>query len=275
MTSEPRKASDILLELETKLDAALSIIHAQDLNIKILSNKLNVIIEALEKKEAAPRVVVEAVPTKAAPISPFQAAWEQDAEKNVPIHAEMKLPLEAEPQGFRRTSRPETFAGDDVYLPGQQPANTPKYPVQVPAAPPGRNPGMQPPPGRSAAEATVSVPAPKPEPEAQKAPPQNKPQVTQTVLHNAVPVEQRAVNAQGKSLFLAEVEIIDLSTMQQVYKTKTNGSGKWMASLGIGNYRVIIRKYEPTTKERMEVTQEIQVDGTQSPLTLQTIIIKS
>jgi len=271
--TEPRKASDILLELEQKLDVALSIIRAQDLNIKILSNKLNSVIESLEKKSVEPKITVEAISTKPIQISPFQQAQQLDPERQIPVDAESRLPLESEPKGFRRTSRPETFAGDDTYLTRPAPP-TPKYPVQIPnGPPPGRGPNT-PPPGRTV-EATVVAPAPPPQPAqpAPQMPVQQKQQVS--VVQNAIPVMQRVVNAQGKSMFLAEVEVIDLSSMQPIYKTRTNGTGKWMASLGMGEYRIIIRKLEQATKEKMEVTQDIRVDGTQSPLELQTIIIKS
>lgn len=274
MTSEPRKASDILLELEQKLDTALNIIRTQDLNIKILSNKLNSILEALEKKTAEPKVMVEAVNTARVPVSPIQQMSQFDPERQVPVVAEAKLPVEVEPKGFRRTSRPETFAGDDAYLPSPPTAMETKFPVQVPnmpKPPPGRGP-MSPPPGRTV-EATVVAPTPKPVPVPEAQPMPQKQQVT--VVQNAVPVMQRVVNGSGKSLFLAEVEIIDLASMQQIYKTRTNGTGKWMASLGVGEYRVIIRKFEAATKEKLEVTQDIQVDGSQSPLELQTVIIKS
>lgn len=255
MTSEPRKASDILLELEKKLDIALSIIRSQDMNIKILSNKLNSIAEAVDKKSVeTTKFTIESVATSS------QAQFLQN-EKNILISNEDTLPLEIEPQGFRRTSRPETYEGDDAYLPKQ--SNVPKYPVQTPASP--ESPA--PPPGRGA-ETTVTVPKqPKP---VQDIPNKQAP----VMIHNAIPVMQRVVNGHGKSLYLANVEIIDLATMQSVLKTRTNGTGKWMASLGVGNYRVIIRKLEATTKETLEVIQDIEIDGSQSPFELQSVIIK-
>lgn len=237
------------------------------MNIKILSNKLNAIVETLDKKSVeVPKITIEAV-SAPRPQSPFL----QDSERSIAVSSESKLPLETEPQGFRRTSRPETFAGDDAYLPKSSGAVTPKYPVQTPSAPPDRG-GPQPPPGRGA-EATVQVPA-QPKQEIKPAQPEAPKQVP-VMIQNAIPVMQRVVNGHGKSLYLANVEVIDLSTMQTIYKTRTNGTGKWMASLGVGNYRVIIRKLEATTKETLEVTQDIEIDGSQSPFEIQTVIIKS
>jgi hypothetical protein len=263
--TEPRKASDVLLDLEQKLDVALNIIRAQDLNIKILSNKLNAVLEVLEKKSVeAPKFVVEAVNTALPqiPVSQFQMVSELDNEKQVPVSAEFKLPLEKEPTGFRRTSRPETFAGDDAYL--QRAPKTAPRPAQS---------AMTPPPGR---EAEVVVPPSVDRKAAlETVPPKPKEKVAVQVVQNAIPVQQRVVNKHGKSLFLADVEIIDLSSMQQICKTRTNGTGKWMASLGIGQYRVIIRKMENATREKLEVTQDIEIDGTQSTVELQTVIIKA
>jgi hypothetical protein len=264
MDGEPRKASEVLLELEKKMDIALGIIRSQDLSIRILSNKLNNVLDALAKQPApAQKITVEAVNTIRPPTNIFQ-----DPSKQIAISSEATLPVEDSPQGFRRTSRPETFAGDNAYLnqkPKQQEAKPiePKYPVQIPKI--NRNPNA-PPPGR---DAEVVIPSAKKAATVQ--PVANK---VQSVIQNAVPVMQRVVNSQGKSLFLADVEITDIGTMSLVSKTRTNGTGKWMASLGVGNYRVVIRKLEPASKQQLEVSQDIQVDGQTSPLDLQTIIVK-
>lgn len=267
MTQEPRKASDVLLELEQKLDVALNIIRTQDFNIKILSNKLNTILEVLEKKaDSSPKFVVEAVNTTTSqvPVSQFQMMEELDPEREIPVSAEFKLPLEKEPTGFRRTSRPETFAGDDMYIPqAPKPKAQPKQPQSA----------RTPPPGRSAE--VIVPPAATKHNLVEKSNPKPQERVVAQVVQNAIPVQQRVVNKHGKSLFLADVEIIDLSSMQQVFKTRTNGMGKWMASLGIGQYRVIIRKMENATKEKLEITQDIEIDGTQSTVELQTVIIKA
>jgi hypothetical protein len=266
LENEPRKASDVLLELEKKLDVVLGIIRNQDLTIKILSNKLNSLLDNSNKQlnSSQQKIVVEAVNTSNTPqqmhVSQFQQLPELNPEKQIPVSSESTLPLETEPKGFRRTSRPETFSGDNAYL-----SQAPKFPVQLPQ---NKN-QMQPPPGRAVAEIVVQ-----PKKEQQISQQKNQQENTST-LQNTIPVMQRVVNSHGKSLFLADVEILDLSNMQQVFKTRTNGTGKWMASLGLGNYRVIIRKLDSATKERLEVPQDIQVDGSHSPYELPAIIIKS
>lgn len=269
MEKEPRKASEVLLEIEHKLDQLMSIVRSQDQIIKILSNKLNTVISSLEKQATAapPKIVVEAVNTTRAPTPVPISVPGPFSEREIPISAESRLPLEEAPSGFRRTSRPETFSGDDSYL--QQ---TTKFPPQIPQMPAV---GVQtPPPGRSVGEVVVPNKVSK-KIDTAAIPKEAQPLDPGTAVLNAIPVSQRVVNSNGKSLFLADVEVVDLSSMKTIVKTRTNGTGKWNASLGVGNYRIFIRKLDSATKERLEVKQDITVDGQQSPLELSAVIIKT
>jgi len=261
MEQEPRKATEVLLDLESKIDTLLGIVKAQDLNIKVLSNKLNTVMEELKKQPVAPpKITIEAA--NMAP-NPFNQPIPADAAKQIPVASDFNLAVEDSPNGFRRTSRPETYSGDNAYLNKQSAKNQvePKFPVQLPpkaevVVPPnalGRTQGQTfPPPG----------------------PKETTKPANQQIVQNAIPVMQRVVDANGKSVFLADVEITDLSTMEQVFKNRTNGTGKWMASLPIGAYRIVIRKREAVSKEKIEAAQDIQVDGMQSPLELPLMIIK-
>ena len=289
MGQEPRKATDVLLDVESKVNMLIDIIRAQDLNIKVLSNKLNDVMGRLDKQQAAPpKIVVETVqaPVMQPPSIPpgFTQIPAGDPERTIPVTAESKLPQANVPQGFRRNSRPETFAGDHSYLPHpsqemQMPIQIPKMPpgqAQPMQAPPGRDPGM-PPPGRGN-EVTVPV-TNTGKKGAVMPPPQQMPEMTEerpmpASAQGAIPIMQRCVDKNGKSIFLAEVDIISLTDGQPVFKTRTNGTGKWMASLGIGSYRVTISKRASMNKEKLEAVQDIQVDGTQSPLELPMMIIK-
>jgi len=257
MDKEPRKASDVLLEMEQKIDAILGIIRAQDLSIKILSNKLNTLLQSLEKQNTeTPKITVETINRP----SPNPLV---DPSKQIYISSEENLAVENNPQGFRRTSRPETYSGDNAHLKpvksNIEPAEA-KFPVQIPMMT-NKN---TPPPGRET-ESVVNVSQPKKV---------DKVKSSNDVVQNAIPVMQRVVNAQGKSLFLADVEIMDVATMETFSKTRTNGAGKWMASLPAGNYRIFIKKLEPTSKQKMESTQDIKIDSTMSRLDLDTVIIK-
>lgn len=292
MEQEPRKATDVLLSLETKVNALLDIVRAQDLVIKVLSNKLNEVMDGLKKQQAGPpKIVVEAVqtaPSTPAPVMPpgFKQLPAGEPERTVPISAESTLPQADAPRGFRRTSRPETFAGDEAYL--NRPGVEPRMPVQLPQQSmqrpmqqsQGRQETMTPPPGRSQTQAEVMLPpvtsrGSKVASHQQPHPTGNtEPQPMPVSAQGQVPIMRRVVDKNGKSIFLADVEITDLSTSQPVFKTRTNGTGKWMASLGIGAYQVKIGKRAAMGKEKLEATQDIQVDGTQSPLELPMLIIK-
>ena len=274
MDQEPRKATEVILDLESKITTLLGTIKMMDLNIKVISNKLNELnetVKGLGQQASASKVVVEAVHTTSVPnqavnvfgITPMPV----DPARAVPITAESKLPAEDQPAGFRRTSRSESYAGSDDYLKrdGVPPPHN-DLTARTSAA-------NKPPPGRTVGEPLPAQPVPK---NKAATPPTNSPTKVPTELdtHGIVPVEQRVVDRNGKSVFLADVEIVDLSSGEQVSKSRTNGTGKWMAALPLGNYKVVIRKLESLTREKVESTQTIQVDGHQSPLKLQMVIIK-
>lgn len=82
-----------------------------------------------------------------------------------------------------------------------------------------------------------------------------------------VPVYQRVVDETGKSLFLADVSIISPKE-GVIFKSKTNGTGKWTAPIKCGAYRIVISKNKITSY------QDVIVDGEKIPLSLQTIILK-
>jgi hypothetical protein len=243
--SSDRKATDVLLDLEKKIDAILGIVRSQDLQLKILSNKLSDAASNMRNAPAAsPKFTMEAVNVSKQVVQPLQSQQflNLNDERQVAVSAENALPIELEPKGFSRTSRSDTYADEPI-----------KYPIQMPSQ-------------NKHAEITVPI----------KAFQQQEPAVVkENQMQNAVPVSQRVVNSTGKSLFLADVELIDLTTMQQVHKTRTNGSGKWLASVVPGNYRIIISKLEMPSKQKLEATQDVMIDGSNSPYELQTIIIKS
>lgn len=273
MEQEPRKATDVLLDLESKIATLLGTIKTMDLNIKVISNKmneLNEVMKGLSQQAAAPKVMVEAVHTTSVPnqavnvfgITPMPV----DPARAIPVTAESKLPAEDQPVGFRRTSRADSYAGSDDYL-KRDGVPPPHNDLTKPS------PGNKPPPGRTVGEPLPVQPVPK---NKAATPPTNSPPKVPTELdtHGIVPVEQRVVDRNGKSVFLADVEIVDTISGEQVSKSRTNGTGKWMAALPLGNYKVTIRKLESLTREKVEAIQSIQVDGHQSPLKLSMVIIK-
>lgn len=249
-----RKASDILLNLENKIDQLTSMLHAQALDIRVISNKLNKLME--QTKEAPP-----APP----PVTSYSASTETGKmhpvllqSRAVPVRASDTLPMQDTPQGVRRNSRPETSGNARQ----TQVAPQSRISIQDPS-----------PPNMSQFIKAQTPPAPPPQVEPEE--PQFKafenlpPQAEAT---NKVAVTQRITEKNGKSVFLAEVEVFD-EDGNQIFKTRTNGVGKWQAALPVGNYRVRIGKRESVTKQKVEKTQNITVDGRTSQLILEQIII--
>jgi hypothetical protein len=283
MGQELRKATDVLLDLETKVDTLIGLFRASDLNNKILSNKLNEVIARLDRQQGPPpKFIVETVQTPPLPMIPKGVANlpASDPERNIPFVVESNLPQDNSPQGFRRNSRPETYVKDKQPPQAPQALQEIKLPMQIPtmpSSPPGQR-AVPPPPGRTAGSEIIAPPqaSSKKGSGAVMAPPAKmaEPQTTTDIAPNQVAIMQRCVDKNGKSIFLANVEIVDINTMQTVFKTRTIGNGKWMAALDIGSYRVTIRKMESVTKEKIEAVQDIQIDGSQSRMELPMLIIK-
>jgi len=244
------------------MDTILGLIKTLDFNTKVMSNKLNEIMDKLkEQREAPPKIIVETVQTAPKPAMPpaFTQLPAGDPERNIPISADDALPQTNAPQGFRRTSRPETYANKPEI----------KMPIQMP-------PGMQMPivpPGRSVSD--VLVPDKTPTREPKKAEPITMIEQPEPISSQGqIPVVQRCVDKNNKSIFLAEVEVLDLETKQVVLKTRSNAAGKWQGVFAIGSYRAIIRKRESLTKEKIEAVHDFKVDGTSNKLELPILIIK-
>src|ERR1700727_1756573 len=124
---EPRKATDVLLDLETKFDVLLDTVRNAVLNTQIVSNKMNDLVARITNIESsliniqsmqqARATTVEAVHQPMAQQMPVVAKQPIDPERHFVIKANNVLPSTNEPEGFRRTSRPETYAGDNAILP--------------------------------------------------------------------------------------------------------------------------------------------------------------
>lgn len=252
--TEQRKATDVLLELEKNLGTVLSVVRSQDLTIKILANRINDLTKALETiQNKPPQPTVEAVNVAPLPPSP---------NPSVKVHAMNQLPMEQSPSGFRRSSRPETYAGDDAYLDNPEDS---KFPVQIP-----KSQGKK----QEVVDAVVPDEAfQKDKTPAVASQPQQPPQLEKKSSQK-VNAKQRVVDKNGKSIFLADVEIVDIESGEKIHKSRTNGTGIWQSPLPYGRYRVVIRKREPVTKAKVESVQEITVDGTESPLELPMLIFK-
>jgi hypothetical protein len=89
-----------------------------------------------------------------------------------------------------------------------------------------------------------------------------------------VAVSQRLVDKNNKVIFLASVEVINKATNEVALKTRTNSMGKWQAVLAPGIYTVNIAKSESMSKEKVQMNQEIRIDGKNSTQELPMVIAK-
>lgn len=86
-------------------------------------------------------------------------------------------------------------------------------------------------------------------------------------------ISQRIVDKNSKPIFMAEVEITNLNTNIVEIKTRTNGTGKWQASLAHGQYKIKISKQQAANKPKVEVIQDVMINEA-TPADLQMMIIK-
>jgi len=244
--SDSRKATDVLLSIEQKLEKLIELLQNNNLSDKILSNKLNTVISSLsEKKNSSPIFTAEAVNIS--------------VPSTVPVVAEEALHINDTPasNGFSRTSRSETFAGDNSYFKKiDKKEKSTKMPIQIPKGD------------------YVEVIVPTQTNEVQQTKVVTSTPATKLNTSNVVSVVQRVVDKNGKSLFLADVEIINKDDLQVIQKLKTNATGKWMCSLPIGQYSVLIKKRDHITKQIVEIGQNLEVNGSSNPLELPMAIIK-
>jgi hypothetical protein len=115
---EPRKASDILLSLEDKVNTLTKIISVYDYNTKIILDRVNKIyayIDFLQKEEAA------LAQQNAQPVQSENDLFPQYQEKEiVQTSTEHMITEEKEPKGHRRTARSETYATDTKQVGGSE-----------------------------------------------------------------------------------------------------------------------------------------------------------
>lgn len=230
LSLEPRKASDVLIDLELKINTLLQLVRSQDINIKILSNKLNALLDSK-------------------PIENISMESENITNK-IQISAEDKLPIEQFPPALRRNSRPETYnSSNNDQFTDYKPTSDAEVIVDFKDKP--------------IKNGFVKLDLPNEEVNDKND--QN---------HMVIPVHQRVVDRNGKSVFLADVDIINLDNNKSVFKTRTNGTGKWMASLNPGNYNIIIQKRESVSKEKVKIEQSLTILPDSSLIELQMIILK-
>jgi hypothetical protein len=260
--TEPRKATEVLSELESKVDALLGVVRAQNLNINVLSNKLSQLLETLntlpsKQETLIPRPTVEASGYQmasangkgTASVSPSQVynphGISLPPDLTMP---ETNLTLETNPKGFTRNSRPETFSPEHRF-PERQKPKVEEAVVQLPpqsATTPNTSVKFTPP--------TNTLPSPE-------------------LTNSKIPVIQRVVDKNNKAIFLADIEVYNEMNILES-KTRTGPSGKWQASLKPGRYHVLVKKSQNSLKDKLEIKQQISVDGRSVPQEIETLIVK-
>jgi len=232
MENGQRKATDILLELESKLNLILEISKNQDLNLKLLSNKINILSSKIDDNIKS-AIKIDNVGTDAI------ESQINNAFLSTPYDLSLKVD-DSPSDGFRRTSRPETFSKNN------KSAQTLQKNVVI-------NENVQ----------DIIFQSPKNE----------KVEKETSQSFGAIPVVQRIVDKNSKSVFLADVEVKS-SSGEIVIKTRTNGTGKWVGSLNPGTYKVMVKKRESISKQQLECVKEIKISESKDTLILEDIVLK-
>jgi len=247
--TEPKKATDVIYDIDKKINLIIELFRVTDLNQKILINKLKETVERLDRLEKNPITT---------PVSNQAVSGFKIEATDIKTNAEMNLQVEAIPKGFRRNSRPETYSGDNEYVKNvvspvenissqqiKQNTNKQEFAPQIDNS--------------TFIGTEIKV--------------ENKEQLSQPTAGNIL-TQQRVVNKNGKSVFLADVEIVNLDNNTATIKTRTNAAGKWSSALSPGNYRITLKKMDAASKEKIEISQDIVVDGRVNPLDIPMVIIK-
>lgn len=198
--TDQRKATDILLDMEERLNIALKMISNLDMNMKIVVNRLN----------------------QQSNIQPGQT---QPVQFQTPISNLPSLPQPEDKQVI------ETSPEDIVGL-SEKPIKSARSP-------------------RSSVDTNnIEVKSGK-----------------------KVPVQQRLVDQNGKDLFLAELQIMDVEKKNLIAKVRTNAAGKWQAALQPGRYSIQIVKTDSSTKKKYEATNDVNIPNIDAVFTLPTFIM--
>lgn len=215
--SEKKLVSEIIVDLEKKMDQMLKMISALDLNIKIISNKLNLIKTnstsiSPEKYSISPTETIENNLIKSA-----------DKMGKIPVSQTPLHTSKSNTDVVRRTNRADA----------------------IPITPPN-------------SVETINF----------------KDYDDAVVSPNAfIPITSKVVDSKGKGIFLAEIEILEIST-KKITKIRAKGDGRWETAVPIGNYELTVSKRIPGNKEKIVSKQSFVVDGSSIPLKLKEVELK-
>jgi hypothetical protein len=83
-----------------------------------------------------------------------------------------------------------------------------------------------------------------------------------------VPIHQKVVDTTGKSVYMAEVEILN-EDRSLAAKLRTTAGGKWQAPLTPGKYFISIFKRENAARKRIEYKGHFIVTNSDKPIELE------
>jgi hypothetical protein len=265
---DPRKATDIVLSVEEQVKLLTKVMYSYDLNIKLVLDRVNKIYKYIERLEETERQMIEEAEAQ----KPAEEPRIIDVPANAPAMTQVEDPKEV--LGYRRTSRVQTpvpaSMGEHAQATAsiqaaikarQQSSVGQNQTTQSPQVKPGAPPSPANQPKHPTAQPIVKQPS-----VASSSPPA-------ATSDRKIPVVQRLVDQTGKDIFMAEVSIIG-SDNQVAAKVKTNALGKWQSQLKPGKYTVNIVKTDTTTKSKIEASQTIEVQNSNSAITLPVAIIK-
>ena len=257
---EPKKVTDIVYDLDKKVNLIIELLRVTDLNQKILINKLKETVERLDK--------ISSINTSSNNFQVTNNNFKIEATDTQSLKTNKDLNIQSEniPKGFRRNSRPETYSGDNEYVkniasPTEEISSIKKSELNH---------------KQENNQKDINTPINKNNDDLMgtEIKIENKELSSHPNIVGNILVQQRVVNKNGKSVFLADVEIINLENNTESVKTRTNAAGKWSSALAPGNYRVTLKKMDAATKEKIEMSQDIIVDGRINPLDIPMVIIK-
>ena len=235
MNNTIRKASDVLLELEITLEKVLGYVRNMDMNIKSISNRLNM----LEKTSVSPKW---SPPSMARDTTQVWTGETQPAPELLAAALKPQMPgLKPGVQLGPQRTMVTTPKGQQISTTEEDETNfTNDDKLEVDTKLIGQRRGIR---------------TEEPNPNSER----------------KMPVQQRIIYKDGKNVCLANVEIFQTGSkgeLNLIKKVRTNSAGKWVVALESGKYLVSISKAGTSSKPNVDVSYSIDIPISSVPLEL-------
>lgn len=215
----PKKASELLLEIDEKINRIVQITSLYDHNIKMILSKVN-----------TDHALLQLIAAKLGLEEENQQINNLKNPNVVSIPAGIPIEVATEIKGQRRTNRPTVSEQSTTIFPEYQ--------------------SPEPPPQQELADQAKKT----------------------STVERKIPVVQR-IQRNNKDVFMADVKIF--AGNEQIFKGRSNATGKYQCLLAPGKYVVKVSKTDPTTKQLIEQGQEITVPLSEGAFTLPNFVLKS